>query len=210
MAEPTVFLVEDDADVRRSLTLSLEATGLRVAGFASAEAFLAAYAPGQPGCLVLDVGMPGMGGLELQDELNARAVRLPVVFITGQGNVPTSVRAIKAGALDFLEKPFSRQTLLRRVGEALALDAENRRRQTGHDAVMARFRTLTPREREVMTALVAGAGDRTSKHVAARLRISHRTVDHHRARVMEKMQARSLPDLIRIAAICGVDVFIGD
>jgi FixJ family two-component response regulator len=196
--------VDDDAEVRESLTSVIEMAGLAIESFSSAEAFLEAYCPERSGCLVLDVKMPGMSGLVLQDTLAAQAMHLPIIFITGYGDVPTSVQAIKAGAVDFLEKPFSSEVLLQRIREALAQDARMRQREAEHAAIKARFARLTPREREVMARIVAGTANHTNKEIAAQLNISYRTIGHHRLRVIEKMQAKSLPDLVRMAIVCGI------
>lgn len=202
--QPTVFVVDDNEAVREAVALSLETTGLAVESFDSAEAFLESYRPNHPGCLVLDVRMPGLNGLELQEILAAKQLQIPIIFISGHGDIPMSVRAVKAGAVDFLEKPFSGQALLDRIREALALDAEIRERESERTAIMDRLSRLTSREREVMTQLVAGPADRSSKQIAKQLGISHRTVDKYRSRIMEKMETRSLPELVAMADACGV------
>lgn len=198
---PTVFVVDDDRTFLGALVLALESNGLTVEPFVSAQGFLHAYAPERPGCLVLDVRMPAMTGLELQQVLDARGIRIPIVFITGHGDVATSVTAFRQGAVDFLEKPFSDQALLDSVSHALARDARARHIEGDRATVMARFERLTPREQEIM-ALVAS--DLSAKEIAAGLRISPRTVEHHREHVMAKMAAGSLHDLIIMAVICGV------
>lgn len=205
MAEAsTVFVVDDDAAVRKALTRSLSKRGYRVETFASAEAFLDAYRPEQPGCLVLDVRMPGMSGLELQDQLSARQCVLPVLFITGHGDIPMSVRAIKNGAIEFLEKPYRLESLLERIDEAMAQVDRLRAEASQHAAVRERFARLTEREREVMRLLTADGADASNKVVARQLGISHRTVDDHRARVMAKMQARSFAELVTMAKQCEI------
>ena len=198
---PTVFLVDDDASVRDSLGLTLKMAGLRVEAFASAEAFLDAYDANRPGCLVLDVHMPGMNGIELQRELNDRELPVFIIFLTNHGDIPMSVKAVKAGAVDFLPKPFSGKDLLERVHEALTLDAAARQERDHMTAVVARIENLTPREREVMAAMVTG---QSSKEIARQLGCSYRTVEIHRTRIMRKMNAQSLPDLVTQAIACGL------
>jgi two-component system response regulator FixJ len=200
MADPTVYVVDDEASIRDSLVMLLRSVGLAVQPFASATAFLAAYSPDFDGCLVADVRMPGMSGLELQEALAARGARLPVIIITGHGDIAMAVRAMKAGAADFIEKPFNEQVFLDAVHRALA-----RRNQTeapgssGRAETEARVAALTPREKEVMLLVAEG---RPNKVVATRLGLSTRTVEVHRAKVMEKMQARSLAELVRMAIAC--------
>jgi len=190
-AARTVHIVDDDEAVRRGLQALLEVNGYAVRTFASAEAFLAA-APSAPGCILLDLRMPGMGGLELQAELKRRGSRLPVVIITGHGDVPAAVAALKAGASDFLEKPFDSDVVLASVAEALRAEPPPGERT----AIAAAVAQLTPREREVMQLVTAG---QTNKAIAHRLGIALRTVEIHRARVMEKTGARNLSELIRLA-----------
>jgi RNA polymerase sigma factor (sigma-70 family) len=199
--QPIVFLVDDDEAVRDSLSMSLEMAGLRVEGFASAPAFLDAYDPARPGCLVLDVRMPDMSGLELQEILAARRINIPIIFITGHGDVPMSVKAVKAGAVDFLEKPFKKEVLLERIHEALAQDMQARQDEAQRRQLKDLLAHLTPREQEVMALVVGG---RSNKEIARQLDISPRTVETHRARIMEKMGAESLPDLVTLAVACGV------
>jgi len=192
----TVFIVDDDEAMRDSLTWLLEGNGYQVRSFNSAEQFLSAYDASQVSCLILDVRMPGMSGPELQERMIAENIDIPIVFITGHGDVPMAVRAMKAGAVDFIEKPFSDTLILDGVKRALA--AANR---TSADnelaaAAEARLKELTPREREVLDRLVLG---RANKVIAFELDISPRTVEIHRARVMEKMQAESLSHLVRLA-----------
>jgi len=190
----TVFLVDDDDAMRASLCWLIGSIDLKVEAFASAPEFLSAY-DGSPGCLVLDVRMPGMSGLELQRELNARDIDLPVIFITGHGDVPMAMRAVRAGALDFFEKPFSHQELLDRIQEALRRDTRARRDRAARERAEARWTSLTPREREVARMLVDGHPNRG---VAERLGISVRTVEVHRAHIMEKMRAGNLADLVQL------------
>lgn len=198
--DPTVFVVDDDDAVRDSLQVLLEAEGYRTEGFASARAFLDAYAPGRPGCLVADVRMPDMSGLELQEVVVARRLAVPMVIVTGHADVPMAVRAMKAGAVDFIEKPFTDMAILDAVRRALAVQ------HTGDDGLAAvaaaRIAILTPREREVLDGLVRG---QANKVIAFELAISPRTVEIHRARVMEKMQADSLPHLVRLALAAKIE-----
>lgn len=193
-ATPTVFIVDDDPAVRDAVSLLLKTDGLAVATFASATAFLESTAVQRPGCLVLDVRMPGMSGLDLQKQLRARGCHTPILFMTGHGDVPMAIRAMKGGAFDFLEKPFQGETLVARVREALALDARQRRRQARRAEARARLALLSPREREVLDRVAAG---QYNKVIAAELGISLSTVEIHRKRVMEKLEAESLSDLIQ-------------
>jgi two-component system response regulator FixJ len=198
----TVFIVDDDDAVRDSLQTLLEVEGYRTEAFSSALAFLEAYDVRRRGCLLADVRMPDMSGLELQEILNQRRSPLPVIIITGHGDVPMAVRAMKAGAVDFIEKPFSDTTLLDGVRRALAAaDRASADRELGADAE-ARLQSLTPREREVLKLLILG---RPNKVIAFELSISPRTVEIHRARVMEKMQADSLSHLVRLALAAKID-----
>lgn len=192
----TVYLVDDDADIRSALSFSLSMRGYQVETFASGPEFLAALRPAMRGCLVLDYGMPGMNGLELQQRLNDLKVDIPVIFITGHGGVPESVRAIKAGALDFLQKPFGPAELIERIEAAFAitrarLTVEERSRRD-----RMRFDSLTQREREIVARIVARPSAISSKEIAADLGISPRTIDHHRARILEKLNMRSVAELI--------------
>lgn len=196
---PTVFLIDDDQAIRDSVRLLLRANGLAVETFSNAVDFLESDAIQRPGCLLLDVRMPGMSGLDLQKHLQALNQRIPIIFITGHGDVPMAIRAMKAGAFDFVEKPFQAENLLNRIHEALALDAQERCRQTQRDQAAARMALLSPREREVLERVVAG---QFNKVIAAELGISISTVEIHRKRVMEKLQAESLSDLIRLQALC--------
>jgi len=192
--EQTVFVVDDDAALRDSILWLLEAHGHRVALHESAEAFLAAGSESRPGCLLLDVRMPGMGGQALYDTLLERGNRMPVVFITGHGDVPMAVAAVKKGAVDFIEKPFAEGELLGLVAHCLALDAERRQETAAAATLAARLATLTPREREVLDLIVAG---KLNKVIADRLAISPKTVEVHRSRVMEKMGVRSVAELVQ-------------
>lgn len=192
---PTVYIVDDDSGVRSSIRVLLKSVGLPATTFASAQEFLAAYQPSQPGCIVLDIRMPGMSGLELQEELNERGAVIPVIFITGHGDVPMAVEAMRHGAFDFLQKPFRDQDLIDRVQQALARDRETREALKEHDRIRARIASLTPREREVLELLTAG---KANKMMAQDLGLSQRTVEIHRAHVMEKMGAKSVAQLVRM------------
>jgi two-component system, LuxR family, response regulator FixJ len=192
--DPTVFVVDDNLGVRKSLRALLESAGLAVETYASGEEFLAAYDPDRPGCLLLDVRLRHSNGLDLQDDLRRRKVMLPIIVLTGHGNVPTSVRALKAGAVDFLQKPAPPKLLLERIGAALDSDRAARATTDDRAAVMKRLAGLTPRERQVMELLVAG---KTSKDVASALRVSVRTVEGHRRIVFSKMNVSSAAQLVR-------------
>lgn len=191
----TVFVVDDDDAVRDSLRLLLKSASIPCETFPSAQDFLAQYQAGQPGCLALDVRMPGMSGLEMQQELNLRGATIPVIFITGHGDIPMAVEAMQHGAFDFLQKPFRDQELLDRVQRALSRDAENRTRLHHTDRIRERLATLSPREREVLDLVTQG---KANKMVAGDLGVSQRTVEIHRAHVMQKMEAGSLAELVRM------------
>ena len=192
---PTVFVVDDDPAIRFAMQVLMESVNLRHEIFASGDEFLEQAATPRPGCLVLDIRMPGLSGLELQEELIRRGNELPVIFITGHGDVPMAVEAMQKGAIDFIQKPFRDQDLLDRIGEALKTDKERRRNHRQHDRVAERVQKLTKREREVFDLVVTG---KPNKVIAYELGVSQRTVEIHRARVMEKMQARSLADLVKL------------
>jgi len=191
-----VFIVDDDEAVRSSLRMLIRSVGLQARAFGLANEFLEAYDPGLPGCVVLDVRMPGMSGMEMQQELNRRGATIPVVFITGHGDVPMAVEAMQHGAFDFLQKPFRDQDLLDRVQRALERDAQTRAAFTARTTIRERIRSLTPRELEVMRLVTMG---KANKVIGAELGVSQRTVEIHRAHVMEKMQANSLAALVRMA-----------
>lgn len=193
--DPTVFVVDDDPDMRNSLRWLLESIGLRVETFATAEAFLETYAADRPGCLVLDVRMPGIGGLRLLEQLAEAGLPLPVILLTGHGEIAMAVQALKTGAFDFLEKPVPHQQILDRVRDALAVDRERRSRAAKRAAFSDRLAQLTQREYEVLNRMVEGE---SSKEIALALDISDRTVEKHRERLMYKMQARSAAHLIRL------------
>ena len=196
--EPSVFVVDDDAAVRDSLRWLMDSVGLRVEEFASGEAFLAEITPQHPGCVVLDLRMPGMGGLEVHQRLRDRGIDLPVIVISGHGDVPVAVRALKSGVADFIEKPFSDQELLDCVQQALRRDIDSRLQQLKREELTTRYLTLTPRELDVLRLVVEGL---TNKEISATLGISLKTVETHRARVMEKMTAGSVSELVRMTLI---------
>lgn len=194
-AEPTVFVVDDDPGVRDAVRLLLRSVGLPALQFASAAEFLQEFDPDAPGCIVLDLRMPGMSGRELQKRLLEMGSRTPIIFVTAHGDVPTAVDAVKDGAVDFIQKPFPDQKLLDMIHEALELDRRSREEREERGYIEDRVETLTPREREVMERVAMG---KLNKTVARELGISQRTVEIHRARVMEKMEARSVPDLVQM------------
>ena len=192
---PIVFVVDDDDAVRGSLRLLLKSVGLAAQPYGSAQEFLEHYSPDQPGCLVLDVRMPGMSGLELQQQLNMRGAVIPVIFITGHGDVPMAVEAMQHGAFDFLQKPFRDQDLIDRIQRALEKDRGYRQELRKREQIRERRDSLTPREQEVLELVTSG---KANKVMAADLGVSQRTVEIHRARVMEKMGAASLAQLVRM------------
>lgn len=196
MTRPLVHIVDDDPAVRDSLSMLLEAADLAPAAYADAETFLAEAMLDTPGCVVADVRMPGMSGLDLLRLLNQRRLDLPLIVISGHADVAMAVEALKEGAADFIEKPFDDETFLRSTREALDRGERSFRQRCRRDEIEARFRTLTPRESEVMERVVRGM---PNKAIAADLAISVRTVEIHRARVMEKMEADSLSALVRMA-----------
>lgn len=198
----TVFVVDDDQAMRSSLKWLIESVGMEVETFDSAHAFLDTYYPGRAGCLLLDVRMPGMSGLELQDYLTRREIRIPVIIITGHGDVAMAVKAMKAGAVDFIEKPFDDEQLLNSIRKALAYDEQHRALHARKADIAARLAELTPREHEVMAMVTDG---KSNKEIAAALSVSAKTVEVHRARVMDKMRADSLAELVRMALIAGGD-----
>jgi two-component system, LuxR family, response regulator FixJ len=192
---PRVFIVDDDEAVRNSLRLLVKSVGLSAVTANSAQEFLATYDPVDPGCLILDVRMPGMSGIELQQQLNLRGAVIPVIFITGHGDIPMAVEAMQQGAFDFLQKPFRDQDLIDRVQRALEKDRANRAELLERAGIRKRRDSLTPREREVLELVASG---KPNKVMAADLGLSQRTVEIHRARVMEKMGASSLAQLVRM------------
>lgn len=195
--DATVFVVDDDQAMRKSLARLLDSVGLKAETYDCAEAFLADYDPTRPGCLVLDIRMPGISGLELQEQLAADGARLPVIIMSAHGDVEKAVRAMKSGAVDFIKKPYKGRVLLERVREALALDARRRSAEAARAGVAARAARLTPREREIAPLLVAG---KSAKRIAFELGLSRKTVDVHRGHIMSKMQADSVVELARMFA----------
>lgn len=192
---PIVFVVDDDLSVREALSSLLESVGLRVAAFGSAQEFLAAERPDAPACLILDLNLPGTNGLDLQKELAAQEAP-PIVFITGHGDIPSTVQAMKAGAIEFLSKPFREQDLLQAIDTALALNRTARRERSEMEQLQKQYKLLTPREREVLPFVVAGFAN---KQTAGDLGTSEVTIGVHRGQIMRKMGARSLAELVRMA-----------
>ncbi|HEX4764170.1 MAG TPA: response regulator [Usitatibacter sp.] len=199
-AEPTVFVVDDDASIRELLTWLMQRNGLAVRAFSDAREFLAAYVPDQPGCLVLDLHLPGMNGLELQQYLKAQGVLIPVIFLSGGADVPRAVRAVREGAVDFLEKPFDYKRVVELVGECLERDRVERAGRARRRAVSDRLGQLTQREREVLDLVVAG---KLNREIAETLDISVKTVEAHRARLMEKLEVGSVAELVQAVVAAG-------
>jgi len=198
---PIVFVVDDDDSMRRGLTNLFESVGLRVETFSSATELLQTRLPDVPSCLVLDIRLPGMSGLDFQETLEKAAVHVPIVFITGHGDIPMSVKAMKAGAADFLTKPFRQQEMLDAVTAAIDRDRKRRQNEKIVSNLRAHFETLTPRERDILALVSAGL---MNKQIAAELGIAQITVKIHRGRVMKKMGARSLADLLRATQMLGI------
>ncbi len=193
--ETTVFVVDDDESVRESLTMLVETIDLNVKAFASAQEFLQNYEPNEPGCLVLDVRMPGMSGLELQAKLAANECKIPVILVTGHGDVPMAVNAMKTGAVSFIEKPFRDQDLIDTIQEAIEKDAKERVLLNKQSKIKEKIDTLTSRERQVMDRMAEGL---TNKKIAYELKISQKTVDFHRANIFKKMNVNTTVELLRI------------
>lgn len=198
--QPIVFVVDDDLSVREALCSLLESVGLRVAAFGSAQEFLAAEKPDAPACLILDLNLPGTNGLELQKELAAQEAP-PIVFITGHGDIPSTVQAMKAGAIEFLSKPFREEDLMLAIDAALALDRIARTERSELEQLQKQYKLLTPREREVLPFVVAGFAN---KQTAGDLGTSEVTIGVHRGQIMRKMGARSLAELVRMADRLGI------
>ncbi|MGR9108474.1 MAG: response regulator transcription factor [Gammaproteobacteria bacterium] len=200
-AEQVVHAVDDDRLFLSALERTLRTAGLNVRGYRYASAFLDSLDPNPAGCLITDLRMPDTDGLELQRELKHRKIALPVIFITAHGEARSAVAALKDGAVDFLEKPFGETTLLKSVREALEKDHQDRKSADEQAIVEQRFASLSPREKEIFALVVS---DLTNKQIARHLKISPRTVEHHRERLMLKMQGRSMADLITMAVLCGI------
>ena len=200
--KPIVMVVDDDSGVRNAMRALLKSVGLESALYASAQEFLAAYQPAQPGVLVLDIRMPGMSGLELQQQLSLRGAVIPVIFMTGHGDIPMAVEAMQHGAFDFLQKPFRDQDLLDRIQRAIAKDAEVRKSLGEHERINAHLSELTPREREVLDLLTQGL---QNKSIAQKLSVSPRTIEIHRARILKKLGVKSVADLVRMAMRLGFE-----
>lgn len=200
LAQPTVFLVDDEEEVRGTLSRALEIRDYNVEAFPSAETFLCADVANRPGCLVLDYGMPGMNGLQLQREMKQRGISLPIVFISGHGGVPESVQAMKGGAVDFIQKPFRQQTLLDCIENAFNLDATKRAKEANQSQTREKFDRLTAREMEIASFMIANPASTSSKQIGRALDISPRTVDHHRARIIEKLEITSVAELYTLAS----------
>ncbi|MDZ4819499.1 MAG: response regulator [Planctomycetota bacterium] len=198
LAAATVFIVDDDAEVRRAVSLLIRSVGLADHSYASAQEFLKNYDATAPGCLVLDIRMPGMSGLELQKGSSVARGLPPIIFLTGHGEISTAIQAIRAGAIDFLQKPFSPQVLLERIREAIELDLENRRKCVLADELQERVIRLTEREREIMQYLAQGI---STKRIAGSLAISPKTVDNHRESILEKMNVDNTTQLAHLIAI---------
>ena len=201
--QPNVFVVDDDQAMRNSLKWLIESVGMNVETYSTADEFIQNYYPGRAGCLLLDVRMPGMSGLELQEHFIKHQINIPIIIITGHGDVPMAVRAMKSGAVDFIEKPFNDELLLESIRNALSMDIEQRAAQAERAEIATRLANLTPREHEVMEMVTAG---KSNKEIAQTLGVSAKTVEAHRSRVMEKMQADSLADLVKIAVAANIEV----
>ena len=201
-AEPTVFIVDDDPAVLKSLSRLLRASQVNVVTFGSPQDFLQRYDPHTPGCLVLDVAMPGLNGLELQEALRVKGSAIPIIFLTGHGDIPMSVQAMKGGALDFLTKPVHDKDLLKAVEAALEKDRIERQSRAELDDIHERLATLTPREREVLIHVVSG---QLNKQIAYDLGTVEKTIKVHRARVMEKMKVGSVAELVRLTERAGIE-----
>ncbi|CAA9892469.1 Response regulator protein TmoT [Candidatus Methylobacter favarea] len=205
-SDPVVYLVDDEFAIRDSLTLLLESSGQTVKSFDSAQAFLDDYKPEQAGCLILDVRMPLMSGFELQEKLAEKNITLPIIFISGNAQIPDSAKAFRAGAVDFLEKPFDYKILLQRIQEAINKDAEERAEASEKRRLQSRLDQLTCREKEVLSLIVSS---HSSKEAGKILNISNRTIEVHRANIMEKMQVQNFSELMIVAMKCGIIAISG-
>ena len=196
---PTTYVIDDDKAVRESLRWLIESVGLPVETYGSAREFLSSFKNNHPGCIIIDVRMPEMSGLELQEHLNAKRVQMPVIIITGHGDVPMAVRALKAGAMDFIEKPFNDQALLDRIQHALQRHLETAQQRAELDEARRAYAQLTRREQEVLQRVVSGE---TSKRIAVELGLSTKTIEAHRAKIMHKLHVKSLAELVRVSVAC--------
>lgn len=203
--DPTVFIIDDDQDVRSSLSRALGKRGFKVATFDSADAFLSDHEAHTNGCIVLDQGMPGMTGLELQQVLVSRGHALPIIFITGHAGVPESVQAMKAGAIDFLEKPFRSDVLVERINTAFETLSQTVALREKSQSARSKLASLTERETEIVDFMVSNPSSTSSKDIARALDISPRTVDHHRARILEKLQIKSIVGLVELTIAAKTD-----
>ena len=201
-----IFIIDDEDSVRASLSALLSEYDYEVEAFESAQAFLNSFGDGKPGCIILDIQMPGMTGLELQEKLIAKKIFTPIIFVTGQGSIPWSVKAMKQGAINFLEKPYDESELIESIKEALEQDSLNRRIGLNCSDIEDRYHSLTKREKEVVEYLVYGIGDVTNKLIAKEMKISHRTVEEYRAEAMKKMHASSLKELITMIIVCKLKI----
>ncbi len=196
--EPSVFIVDDEEPIRSALALLMESVGLKSESFSSAQEYLDQFDATKPGCLILDVRMPGLSGLDLQGRLGAEKIHPPIIIITGHGDVPMAVRAVTAGAVDFIEKPFNNQSMLDNVHRAIEQDAKQRGESSRLQDVEQRYDDLTPREKEVLQCVIDG---KRNKIIASEMNISQSTVEAHRSKVMEKMKANTLSDLMRMSLL---------
>lgn len=201
---PCVYLVDDDSNIRTSLSRALGLRGYKVESFASAQVFLEAFDESSSGCLILDYGMPGMDGLQLQRHLKDAGISIPIIFITGHGGVPETVQAMKMGAVDFLEKPFKQSILIERIDAAFEANEKRREADLQTAKTRARFDSLTEREQEIALIMVTNPAQNSSKEVARQLDISPRTVDHHRARILDKMAVHSVAELVESTIRAGL------
>ena len=201
-----IFIIDDEDSVRASLSALLSEYNYEVEAFESAQAFLNSFGDGKPGCIILDIQMPGMTGLELQEKLIAKKIFTPIIFVTGQGSISWSVQAMKQGAVNFLEKPYDESELIESIKEALEQDSLNRRIGLNCSEIEDRYHSLTKREKEVVEYLVYGIGDVTNKLIAKEMKISHRTVEEYRAEAMKKMHASSLKELITMIIVCKLKI----
>jgi two-component system, LuxR family, response regulator FixJ len=199
MTPHRVYVVDDEPAMREAISLLIHSVGMKCEPFASADEFLERYDPSVPGCLVLDIRLPGMSGLHLQEALNKNGHRIPIIILTGHGTIQMAVRAVKAGAFDFLEKPFHDQDLLDRIQQAIQHDLATRAERARRAQIAKLMASLTPRERQVLDLVVDG---KSNKIIASRLGLSHKTIEYHRSNIMDKLKAGSIPELVQIAMAC--------